>query len=114
MKVFHFQLQTLAAKPCKRSSVRLRQKLFLRTDFCDHHATDAPKTVSEEDTYRTDNISDWDKKFMEVPMKLLFDLILAANFLDIKPLLDLGCKVVANQIKGKDFEELKKTFAIPK
>lgn len=38
---------------------------------------------------------------MSVEMKLLFDIILAANFLDIKPLLDLGCKTVANLIKGK-------------
>ena len=36
----------------------------------------------------------------------------AANFLDIKALLDVGCKTVANMIKGKSPEEIRKTFNI--
>jgi hypothetical protein len=31
---------------------------------------------------------------------------------DIKPLLDVGCKTVANMIKGKSPEEVRKTFNI--
>jgi S-phase kinase-associated protein 1 len=37
---------------------------------------------------------------------------LAANYLDIKPLLNLGCKTVANLIKGKSVEEIRTTFNI--
>lgn len=36
----------------------------------------------------------------------------AANFLNIKPLLDLTCLTVANMIKGKTPEEIRKTFNI--
>ncbi|KAG1578191.1 hypothetical protein G6F47_012921 [Rhizopus delemar] len=32
----------------------------------------------------------------------LFDIILASNYLDIKQLLDLGCKTVANMIKEEE------------
>jgi S-phase kinase-associated protein 1 len=43
---------------------------------------------------------------------LLFELILAANYLDIKTMLDTTCKVVANLIKGKTPEQIRKYFKI--
>ena len=42
----------------------------------------------------------------------LFELILAANFMDIKPLLDLTCATVASMIKGKTPEDIRKHFNI--
>lgn len=42
----------------------------------------------------------FDKEFVKVDQPMLFDLILAANYLDIRPLLDLTCKTVADMIKG--------------
>lgn len=39
---------------------------------------------------------------------MLFALILAANYLDIKALLDTTCKHLANMIKGKSPEEIRK------
>ena len=50
----------------------------------------------------TDDIDPWDQEFVGQPpdQSSLFELILAANFLDVKPLLDLTCKTVANLIKG--------------
>ncbi|THG98680.1 hypothetical protein EW026_g3537 [Hermanssonia centrifuga] len=52
------------------------------------------------------------KKFITVDQEMLFEIILAANYLDIKPLLDVGCKTVANMIKGKTPEEIRKLFNI--
>ena len=39
-------------------------------------------------------------------------MILAANYLDIKSLLDLTCKTVADEIKGKTPEEIRVRFNI--
>jgi S-phase kinase-associated protein 1 len=61
---------------------------------------------------KKDDILPWDKDFCAVDQTTLFELILAANYLDIKPLLDLACKTVANMIKGKTPEEIRKTFNI--
>ena len=44
--------------------------------------------------------------------KQLFDIILAANFLDFKFLLDCTCRGVAQMIKGKTPDEIKETFKI--
>ena len=82
-------------------------------EYCKHH-TEHPTPVSEDkrDEKRTDDIIPWDQDFCKVDQATLFELILAANYLDIKPLLDLTCKTVANMIKGKTPEEIRKTFNI--
>jgi S-phase kinase-associated protein 1 len=54
----------------------------------------------------------FDAEFTKVDQGTLFELILAANYLNIKPLLDLTCLTVANMIKGKTPEEIRKTFNI--
>ncbi|XP_065193707.1 S-phase kinase-associated protein 1-like [Sycon ciliatum] len=83
--------------------------------WCTQHQNDNP--VEEENTLEasepgTDNLDSWDKDFFKVDQGILFELILAANYLDIKSLLDAGCKTVANIIEGKTTEELRKTFNI--
>ncbi|KAL2814647.1 Skp1 family, dimerization domain-containing protein [Aspergillus granulosus] len=82
-------------------------------EWCTHHRNDPPTTGDEDDSRRkTTDIEEWDQKFMQVDQEMLFEIILAANYLDIKPLLDIGCKTVANMIKGKSPEEIRKTFNI--
>jgi S-phase kinase-associated protein 1 len=41
-------------------------------------------------------VSQWDAEFVDVDQELLFELILAANYMDIKPLLDLSCAKVSH------------------
>jgi len=79
-------------------------------EYCKYHveigkAGDKPAT-SEED------IKAWDNEFVKVDQATLFQLILAANYLNIKNLLDLTCCTVANMIKGKTPEEIRKQFNI--
>jgi len=57
-------------------------------------------------------VSQWDADFVDVDQEVLFELILAANYMDVKPLLDLCCAKVASMIKGKTPEQIRKTFNI--
>jgi len=57
-------------------------------------------------------VSEWDASFVEIEQEHLFELILAANYMDIKPLLDLTCAKVASMIKGKSPEEIRQKFNI--
>merc|ERR1712203_1251682 len=57
-------------------------------------------------------VSEWDANFVEVDQETLFELILAANYMDIKPLLDLTCAKVASMIKGRTPDEIRKIFNI--
>ncbi|MCJ1472804.1 hypothetical protein MMC13_001453 [Lambiella insularis] len=83
-------------------------------EWCTHHRSDPPATNDDDSDSRkkTTDIEEWDQKFMQVDQEMLFEIILAANYLDIKALLDVGCKTVANMIKGKSPEEIRKTFNI--
>jgi S-phase kinase-associated protein 1 len=71
-------------------------------------APDAPKR-----TLKPDDMCDWDKTFVSeerLEQKDLFDLILAANYLNSKDLLDVTCKALANRLKGKAPQEIVSYF----
>ncbi|XP_076935924.1 SKP1-like protein 1B [Bidens hawaiensis] len=77
-------------------------------EYCKKHV-EAPTT---EDYLTEEEIKAFDADFVKVDQSTLFDLILAANYLNIKSLLDLTCQTVADMIKGKTPEEIRKTFNI--
>ena len=82
-------------------------------EWATHHKDDPPPKEDEENREkRTDDIEPFDRGFLKVDQGTLFELILAANYLDMKLLLDVLCKTVANMIKGKTPEEIRKTFNI--
>ena len=72
-------------------------------EFCEHHLEE-PMTEIEK-PLKSQNMADvvqkWYADFVDLEQVLLFELILAANYMDIKPLLDLTCATVASMIKGK-------------
>ncbi|CAL1275136.1 unnamed protein product [Larinioides sclopetarius] len=57
-------------------------------------------------------ISSWDANFLKVDQSTLYELIVAANYLDIKGLLDITCKTVANMMKGKTTKEIREMLNI--
>lgn len=82
-------------------------------EYCKYHREnpEAEKKIIDEKVPDL-TIIPWDLDYCKVDQATLFELILAANYLDLKSLLDLTCKTVANMIKGKQPEEIRKTFNI--
>eukprot|EP00042_Codosiga_hollandica_P018586 m.54917 g.54917 ORF g.54917 m.54917 type:complete len:172 (-) comp48819_c0_seq2:141-656(-) len=103
------------AIPIPNITAPILQKVI---EYCTHHKVnslscdDRELTREETDERRDAEIPAWDQDFCKVDQGTLFELILAANFLDVKAMLDLTCKTVANMIKGKKAEEIRRTFNI--
>ncbi|KAG5601936.1 hypothetical protein H5410_033306 [Solanum commersonii] len=57
-------------------------------------------------------LMNFDKNFVKVDHSILHDLILAANFLNDKEMLDAMCQEVADRIKGKSPEKMREEFNI--
>lgn len=91
--------------PLMKVTSEMAQRVFA---FCQYHY-DHPK-ISITKYVRTGRITDaWDIAFCDVPKELKFDTMFAANFLEIKPLIGIMCRSVANDLdKIKSCKEIKK------
>jgi S-phase kinase-associated protein 1 len=86
-------------------------------EYCNKHAQ-AAKPVADgaadgaSALSPAEDLKNWDAEFIKVDHATLFDLSLAANYLDIKELLHLTCQTIADMMKGKTPEEIRRTFNI--
>ena len=83
-------------------------------EWCEHHKDDHKEFAEEDESTqpRLDDIPDWDVSFFNIDQAEIFEIILAANYLDIKGLLNIGCKSVAKMITGKTPEQIRQLFNI--
>ncbi|PIA62434.1 hypothetical protein AQUCO_00200448v1 [Aquilegia coerulea] len=81
-------------------------------EYCKKHVEVERQSTEEEEEEEEKGLKTWDADFVRVDQATLFYLILTANYLNIKSLLDLTCQTVADMIKGKTPEEIRKTFNI--
>jgi S-phase kinase-associated protein 1 len=83
-------------------------------EYCTHYQTEpmTPITTPLKSSKVEEVVQQWYADFVNVEQVLLFELVTAANFMDIKPLLDLACFAVAVFIKGKSVGEIQKIFNI--
>lgn len=74
-------------------------------EYCEHHRGEPLPTTDASDNddarKRTTDISEWDQKFITVDQEMLFEIILAANYLDIKPLLYVIISVATRHLLNK-------------
>ncbi|KAL7517288.1 hypothetical protein ACHAWX_002219 [Stephanocyclus meneghinianus] len=72
------------------------------------------KTPLEDNTFEGVVKQEWYRNFvLEVDNPMLFDLVTAANFMAIQPLLDLTCLKVSCLLMGKSAEEIRNLLNIP-
>ena len=82
--------------------------------WCEHY--NDPQASTKHDNDLEDKgkpIEKWDQEYIEeVDVHMLFEILLAANYLEIKHLLLLCCKTIAKMIEGSSPEKIRQTFNI--
>lgn len=81
-------------------------------EYMNHHEGSEPEIIDKplRSKVMSEVVKDqWDAEFIDgiTGMQDLYDVILAANYMDIKGLLHLGCAKVASRIKGQPLEKIK-------
>lgn len=57
-------------------------------------------------------LRDWENEFVEVDLDVMYELIMAANYMEVNELLHRACQRVADHIAGKQPEEIRRIFNI--
>ena len=82
--------------------------------FCEKLREQAPpeieKPLSSNDLSQV--VDAWSAEYFDVDQEMLFEVVIAARYLDIRPLLELSCVKVASLIKGKSIQEIRQFFQI--
>ena len=83
-------------------------------EFCTHIDTHPPPEIEKplRSASLGDVVSPWFAQYIDLDQATLFDIILASNYLDVKPLLELSTAKVASIIKNKTIPEIRQFFNI--
>uniref|UniRef100_A0A7N0TC28 SKP1-like protein n=1 Tax=Kalanchoe fedtschenkoi TaxID=63787 RepID=A0A7N0TC28_KALFE len=92
-------------------------------EYCKMHAEKPPSSSSSSSSsdvyvydYETEKwketLSRWDREYCKMDQETLIDVVLAANYMDVRDLLVETTKAVADQFKGKSPEEIREQFGI--
>ena len=89
----------------------LKKVVDYLTYYKDKNPKDIPKPMPSANL--SEVIDEWDVKFINsIELDNVFDLINAANYMDIPSLLDLACAKIASLMKGKTSQEIRTMFNI--
>ena len=86
-------------------------------EFLIHHMEDPMieiPTPLEGSTFGDIVTQEWYRDFFkELENPMVFDLLTAANYMQIKPLLDLACLTVTFELAGKNAEQIRDILNLP-
>ena len=83
-------------------------------EYLEHYKDTEPKEIERPLPSQNfkECVDEFDFNFTDIDLDMIFEIILASNYLDIKPLLELASAKVASILKGKTTEEIRRTFGI--
>ncbi|KAG2258614.1 hypothetical protein Bca4012_021760 [Brassica carinata] len=86
--------------------------LKLVIEYCKNHVVEGGDSSSSSSSDDDDALKKWDAEFItQMDLSTVYDLLMSANYLDIKGLFDLACQRVADVIAAcKDEKEIRATF----
>ena len=83
-------------------------------EYHEHYKDTEPKEIERPLPSQNfkECVDEFDFNFTDIDLDMIFEILLASNYLDIKPLLELASAKVASILKGKTTEEIRRTFNI--
>merc|ERR1712154_267985 len=105
--------EAVEAMPLPKVSDNILAKII---EFGKHYQTEEMKAIDTplKSSKIEDLVQEWYVEFVKVDQKTLFELVAAANYMNIKQLLDLTCLGVSILCQGKSEDELRKMFNVEK
>ncbi|KAF9621936.1 hypothetical protein IFM89_029156 [Coptis chinensis] len=90
--------------------------LELIIKYCEKHVSSrksiSAAAASSSSSNGEEALKEWDEHFISVDTNTLYDILMAADYLNIKSLLDLAIQKVADTIHGRSPEQIRKKFNI--
>ena len=85
-------------------------------EYLEHYENSEPKEIRQPLPKKDfKNIVDsWDYNFIDLQNETIFEIMLAANYMDIRPLLNLTCAKIASEITGKNEQQIRDLFKMGK
>ncbi|XP_049822580.1 uncharacterized protein LOC109594330 [Aethina tumida] len=79
--------------------------------WINYHKDESPHEY-DQDVRQDNSVPRWDSFFLNVEPLMLCELIMASEFLGMNVLLDMSCRTMANWLKGKKPEQIRRLLKI--
>nr|AEE39461.1 SLF-interacting SKP1-like protein 1 [Petunia integrifolia subsp. inflata] len=87
-------------------------KHITRDEDEDEEQEESEDKGKEVDTGEEDDLKEFDEQFVNVGFEELFDIIMAANYLNIHELMELCCQSAADRLKNKSVRAVREMLKI--
>ena len=115
--MFCVQTQTVMDEECDEAlPLNVSSKALEMIDrFCKYHKENPKEASRFLPQGKVDSFKKFDKDFTDElgkDVKLLFETLTAADYLNPRPMVDVLCHAVAAHIKGKREDQIRETFCL--